>query len=133
MPESSISLAISSVISPLRSTVNLTRFRVHDLFEGVATDKPLTKRFDDLVAFANLFQVDTGFGTAVVLTNNDFLRHIDQSASQIAGASRPEARCLRHALSGAVGRHEEFENGKAFVEVRPSPAGPRSCCQTDRT
>ena len=56
-------------------------------------------------------------GAAILLDDDAILRHVDQTAGQVARVRRLERR-VREALAGAVGRVEIFKDGQAFLEVR---------------
>jgi len=56
-------------------------------------------------------------GAAVVLGDDQVLRHVDQTAGQVAGV-RGLQRRVRQALAGAVGRDEVLQHVQALAEVR---------------
>ena len=60
--------------------------------------------------------LDAELGAAIVLRDDAVLRHVDQTAGQVAGV-RGLQRGVREALAGAVGRVEVFEHRQTFLEV----------------
>ena len=56
-------------------------------------------------------------GAAVVLTDDDVLRHVDQATGQVARVGGAQ-RGVGQALARAVRRDEELEHGQALAEVR---------------
>src|SRR5205814_2399833 len=55
--------------------------------------------------------------SAVVLADDDVLRNVNQSASEIPGVCRFQ-RGISETLAGTVSRGEVLENGQALAEVR---------------
>jgi hypothetical protein len=60
-------------------------------------------------------------GAAIDLGDDRVLRHVDETARQIARV-RGLQRRVGQTLAGAVGRVEVFENVEAFLEVRDDRA-----------
>ena len=60
--------------------------------------------------------LDAELGAAIVLRDDAVLRHVDQTAGQVARV-RGLQRGVREALAGAVGRVEVFEHRQTFLEV----------------
>src|SRR5580765_1209251 len=56
-------------------------------------------------------------GAAVVLTDDDVLRHVDEAPGQVAGVGRPQ-RGVGQTLAGTVRGDEELEHRQALAEVR---------------
>ena len=56
-------------------------------------------------------------GAAVVDHDDHVLRHVDQTAGQVAGVGRSQRR-VGQTLATAVGRDEVFQHRQAFAEVR---------------
>ena len=54
---------------------------------------------------------------AVLLDDDDVLRHVDQPARQVARVGRLQSR-VGEALAGAVRRDEVLQHREAFAEVR---------------
>ena len=54
---------------------------------------------------------------AILLGDRDVLRHVHETAGQVAGVGRLE-RGVGQTLPGAVGRDEVLEHREAFTEVR---------------
>ena len=61
--------------------------------------------------------VDAFDGSAIVLADDDVLRHVDETTGEVAGVSGLE-RGVGEALTRAVGRDEVLQHGEAFTEVR---------------
>ncbi len=56
-------------------------------------------------------------GAAVVLTDDDVLRHVDETTREVAGVGRPQ-RGVGETLAGAVRRDEVLEHRQTLAEVR---------------
>src|SRR5579862_394801 len=89
---------------------------VFDLLERYAADDAVTQRFDDLAGFHDTLHVDAVDGSAVVFADDDVLRDVDQTASQVSRIGRLERR-VGQSLTGAVRRDEVFEHRQSFTEV----------------
>ena len=89
---------------------------VFDLLERNAAHDAVAQRLDDLAGFDDTLHVDAVDGAAVVLADDDVLRHVDQTASQVAGVGRLERR-VGQSLAGAVGRDEVLQHRQPFTEV----------------
>src|SRR3989338_6533968 len=60
---------------------------------------------------------DAAIGAAIMRAHDAILRHVHQTAGQVARVCRLQ-RGIRETLTGAVGRVEVFKNGQTFLEVR---------------
>src|SRR5262249_43103679 len=58
---------------------------VFEFFQRHAADDAVALRLDDLAGFDDTGDVDSVHRTAVVLADDDVLRHIDETAGQVAG------------------------------------------------
>ena len=61
--------------------------------------------------------VQATLGAAVVLTDDDVLRHVDETTRQVAGVGRPQ-RGVGQTLAGTVRRDEVLEHRQTLAEVR---------------
>ena len=105
---------------------------VHQLFSGneyvavsvlevlgeVSAHETLCKRLNELIALADLVNVDAVCSSAVVLANDDLLRYVYQTSGQITRVGGSQ-RGIGKSLTGASGRNEVFQNVKAFTVVSP--------------
>ncbi len=89
---------------------------VLDLLERHAADDAVAQRLDDLAGFDDTGDVDAVHGAAVVFADDHVLRHVDQTARQVAGVGGLERR-IGQTLAGAVGRDEVLQHGQPFAEV----------------
>ena len=89
---------------------------VLELLERDAADDAVAQRLDDLAGLDDGGDVDAFDGSAVVLADDDVLRHVDETAGEVAGVSGLE-RGIGEALARAVRGDEVLEHGEAFTEV----------------
>src|ERR1022692_1006140 len=90
---------------------------VFDLLERDAAHNAVAQRLDNFTGFDDSLDVNAVHRTAVVLADDDVLRHIDEPASEVAGIRRLERR-IGQALAGAVRRDEVFQHRQPLAEVR---------------
>ena len=90
---------------------------VLDLLERNAAHNAVAQRFDDFAGFDDTLDVDAVDGAAIVFADDDVLRHIDQTTSQVAGIRSLE-RGIGQSLTSAVRRDEIFQHRQPFTEVR---------------
>ena len=91
--------------------------RVGDPLERRAADDAVAERLDDLARFDDGARLDAVDRAAVVLVDDDVLRHVDQTARQVARVGGLERR-VGQALARAVRRDEVVLHLEAFAEVR---------------
>ena len=91
--------------------------RIDDLLERHAADDAVAERLDDLARFDDRPRLDAVERAAVDLRDDDVLRHVHETAGQVAGVGRLERR-VRQTLARAVRRDEVLLHGEAFTEVR---------------
>ena len=89
---------------------------IDEIFCKIAADQALMQSFDRFLAFLDVENLDAIMGTAILFADDDVLRNIDQTASQITGI-----RCTKSSIgqtfSGAAGRDKVFENVQTFTVV----------------
>ena len=90
---------------------------VLDLLERDAADDAVAQRLDDFAGFDDAGDVDAVDGAAIVFADDYVLRHVDQTAGQVAGVGGLERR-IGQTLTRAVGRDEVLQHGQPFAEVR---------------
>ena len=113
MPPSWMSDAFSSSISSLTSTMTSPRERIDDLLERDAADDAVAQRLDDLAALDDRPGLDAVHRAAVDLVDDDVLRHVDETAGQVARVGGLERR-VGETLARAVRRDEVLEDGRAL-------------------
>ena len=91
--------------------------RVLDVLGAEAAQDALAERDQHVAAFDHRAQGDAARGAAVLLGDDAVLRHVDQTAGQVAGVGGLQ-RGVGQALAGAVGGVEVLLDGQAFLEVR---------------
>ena len=91
--------------------------RIGDPLERDAADDAVAQRLDDLARLDDGAGLDAVERAAVVLGDDDVLRHVHQTPGQIAGVGGLERR-VGQTLAGAVRRDEVLLHGEAFTEVR---------------
>ncbi len=90
---------------------------IDNAVESHAPDDALLERYHDLVALDDRSNCDAVGRAAILLGNNDLLRHIDQAARQITGVGRLKSG-IRKTLAGAVRGDEIFKHGQPLAETR---------------
>src|ERR1035438_9118314 len=70
-------------------------FEVADFFERYAADHAVTQRLDFHAGFDDGFDVDAVRSAAIELVDDDVLRHIDQTAGEVARIGRLQRRIRR--------------------------------------
>ena len=73
--------------------------------------------FDDFARFDDRLDHDAFGGAAIVFADDHVLRHVDQTAGEVAGVGRLERR-IRQTFARAVRRDEVLQHVEAFAEVR---------------
>ena len=90
---------------------------VLEALERDAADDAVAQRLDDLAGLDDRRDVDAFDRAAIVLADDDVLRHVDETTGQVAGVSGLQCG-IGQALTRAVGRDEVLQHGEAFTEVR---------------
>src|SRR6185312_31174 len=88
-----------------------------DLLERHATDDAVTQRFDNFAGFDDTGDVDAVHRSAIVFADDDVLRNVHQTASQVSRIGRLQSR-IGKTLASAVRRDEVLQHGQPFAEVR---------------
>src|SRR6266850_931942 len=96
---------------------DLARERIPNVLRRHAAEHAIAERLDDVPALDERGCVDVLDRPAVVLGDDDVLRHVDEAAGQVPGVRRLESG-VGQTLAGAVGRGEVLEHREAFPEVR---------------
>src|SRR5258708_8634037 len=91
--------------------------RHHHVFGDHAAQYALAQAFDNVAAFDDRSDRQTVGRAAIDLGDHQILRHVDQTAGEIAGVGRLERR-IGQALACAVGRDEVLQYVQAFAEIR---------------
>src|SRR5579875_3341260 len=86
-----------------------------DVLGGTPADDTIDEGFDRLLPDANVGHGDPLRGPAVVLADDDVLRHVDQTPRQVAGVGRAQ-RGVGQTLTRTVRRDEVLEDGEPFFE-----------------
>ena len=89
---------------------------VLELLKRNAADDAVAQRLDGLAGLDDRGDVDALDGAAVVVGDDDVLRHVDQTAGEVAGVGGLE-RGVGETLARAVGGDEVLQHGEAFTEV----------------
>ena len=87
------------------------------IVKQVAAYNTLLKRLNGLVTGFDLEHFQTLGRTAVILTNDNILRNVNQTSGQITGVSRSQSR-ISKTLTSTTGGNEVFQNVQAFTVVR---------------
>ena len=117
MPARSISSTTSSSMSSPAATSDLAVQRIDHVDRRGAAEDAVAERRDHLAAVDDGAHREAAGGAAIHLGDDGVLRHVDQTAGEIARVRRLE-RGIGQALARAVGRVEVLEHGQAFLEVR---------------
>ena len=117
MPALSICSTLTSSIRSPALTISVAVQRIDDVVERRAAEHALAERLDHVAAVDDRTHREAAFGAAILLDDDAVLRHVDQTAGQVARVRRLE-RGVGQALAGAVGRVEVLEHRQAFLEVR---------------
>src|SRR3989441_7848561 len=96
---------------------DLARERIADVFGGDTSKNAIAQRLDDIAALDQRCRIDVFDGAAVVLTDDDILRDVHESPSEIPGIGSFQ-RGVGQALARPVRRREVLEDGEALAEVR---------------
>ena len=123
MPAATIALAISSVISSLRSTIGSAPFlrrRDPDRTGRVATNHAALECVRLGCELLGLGARDPRafLGAAVVVAGDDVLRDVDEATGQVARVGGAQGG-VGQTLARAVGGDEVLEDGHALAEVAP--------------
>ena len=81
-----------------------------------AAEQTLVQRLDDLIAFLDILDPDALGCAAVVLTDDDILRNVDQTAGQVTRVRGTQCG-IGHTLSGAARCDKVFEYRQTLTEV----------------
>ncbi len=92
------------------------RLRIQHIHRDYTAQDAVAQRFDDFAAFDQRFHRDTVAGAAIVLSNDQVLRDVDQTSRQVTRVRRLQRR-VRQAFTSAVCRDEVLQNVQAFAEV----------------
>src|SRR5581483_3280819 len=92
-------------------------FVVLDLLQRNAAYDAVAHRLDDLARFHNGTDVDAVERSAILLGDDHVLRHVNQSASEVAGIRRFESG-VGQSLTRAVRGDEVLQDVETFAEVR---------------
>ena len=93
-------------------------FVVLDLLQRHAAHDAVAQRLDDLARFDDTGDEDAVHGAAVVLADDHVLRHVDQTARQVARVGGLQRR-IGQTLAGAVRRDEVFAAPSALHGSSP--------------
>ena len=96
---------------------HLVGLAVDDVLRRGAAEDALAEAGDGGAALDDRLHLQRTLGAAIDLDDDAILRHVDQTAGEVARVRRLQRR-IREALAGAVGGVEIFEDGEAFLEVR---------------
>ena len=91
--------------------------RIVDVFLRHAADDAVAKRLENVAAFHDRRDGDAVEGVAILLGDDDVLRHVDEPAREVAGVGGLE-RGVGQTFARAVGGDEVLQHGQAFAEVR---------------
>ena len=86
------------------------------IFESHAAHDAVAQRLDDFAGFDDRLDEDAFAGAAIVLADDHVLRHVHQTARQVAGIGRLQRR-IGQTLAGAVRGDEVLQHVEAFAEV----------------
>ena len=89
---------------------------VVEILDEVSAHKALGQRLDNVLAFLDVIDLDTDLGAAVVLTDDNILRNVDQTTGQITRVGGTKGG-VGKSLTGAAGGNEVFENVKTLAVV----------------
>ena len=78
--------------------------------------QPLCQPFDLFITFLDIIDPYTGMSSAVIFTNNNILRNIDQTPRQITGVCRSQRR-IRLTFTSTSGRNKVFQHIQSLTEV----------------
>ena len=92
-------------------------FVVLDLLQRDAANDTVAQRLDDLARLHDGGDVDAIDRAAIVFADDHVLRHVHQTAGQVARVRRLESG-IGQSLARAVGGDEVLQHGQAFAEVR---------------
>ena len=93
------------------------RLRMDHIGSGDATENTIAKRLDDFTTFDEGADDKTVLGAAIVLNDDQILRHIDQTTGQVTRVGGLK-RGIGQTLTGTVRRDEVLKHVQTFTEVR---------------
>lgn len=103
---------------------HLSGLGIDNIMAGIASDKALCKRLDNIAVFVNDgADNDTGIGTAVGLGDDNILRNIDKTTGKVTGVGGLKSR-IRQRLTRAARCDEVLEDIKTLTEVRLGSGSP---------
>ena len=96
---------------------NIRRTRLQNVFSSYTTQNAIAQRLFNITTLDNRGHGDAFQSAAIVFSNNQVLRNVDQTTSQITGV-----RCfqcgIRQTFTRTVSRDEVLEYVQTFTEVR---------------
>ena len=95
----------------------LARQRINDILSRGAAQNSCAERSDDFARIHDGTRGDEGIRAAIGFRDDGVLRHVDETAGEVARVCRLE-RGVGQTLTGAVGGVEVLQHGEAFLEVR---------------
>ena len=91
---------------------------IDHIVDGITAADAVAEGIDHVaVLVVHRADPDAVGGAAVVLPDDDVLRNVHHSTGQVTGVGGTQSG-IGHALTGASGGDEVFQNGQAFTEVR---------------
>ena len=90
---------------------------IDNIPDGVSADKTVLERLDNVLSVGDCGDPHTLSGSAVALSYNDILRHIDKTSCKVSGVSRLEGGIGKR-LARTAGGDEVLKYFKTFTEVR---------------
>src|SRR5690606_29356608 len=91
--------------------------RVDDVGRGHTAQNQIAQGLDNLTTIQAGFHGVAALGTAIVFGNDQILRHVDQTTSQVTGVSRLQGR-ISQTLTSTVSRNKVLQYVQTFTEVR---------------
>ena len=88
----------------------------HDILQRHPAEDALVERLDDLVAGGQVAQAHAVDGAAVGLGDDQVVRHVDETAREVAGVGGLQGR-VGQTFAAAVRGDEVLQDGQALAEV----------------
>ena len=114
-----VGLQCGRVLRPKHSMVvkqELSGLGIHDILHGVAALEALAEGLDDLTVLGDLGDGNAVVGAAVLLPDDNLLRHIHQAAGQVARVGGPQGG-IGQTLPGSSGGDKVLQHAQALAEV----------------